>query len=337
EKIYQFKIGSGELTGLIDFFDFKPNSIDVLIYSPSESNQNYSLQINDVPQSNLNDAIQLFDNFPFYHEVSDERISEFWTQLIYQIKKRENERELFENKPENLNKTKKQLIEEFDQKYPKILKKLAKLWNEILDRAGLEFDYESASNPIQLNDNLKAYIKLKSTGKKINYNQLSTGIRNFIFRIGHIYSLYFNREIKRGFLLVDEPENSLFPDFLYDLIDIYQKIITDKNGERNTQSFFATHNPIIAAQFEPYERILLEWDDKGHVQAFKGKAPAGDDPNDLLRQDFRLDHLMGRKGQEMWEEYLNLKKQLRHSKNGDDKDELISKISEIGQLYNFED
>lgn len=313
------------------------NSTDILIYSPSESTTNNYLNIEDVPLTSLDDALQFFREFPYNHEVSDQTISLFWKQLIYLIKKRENEREEYENLPENLNKTKKQLIEEFDEQNPKILKKLAELWNKILDKAGLEFDYESASNPIQLNDNLKAYIKLKSTGEKINYNQLSTGIRNFIFRIGHIYSLYFNREIKKGFLLVDEPENSLFPDFLYELIDIYQEITTDKNGERNTQMFFATHNPIIAAQFEPYERILLEWDENGHVQAFKGKAPVGDDPNDVLRQDFRLDHLMGKKGQEVWQEYLDLKKQLRHTKNGKDKDELISKISKMGQLYNFED
>ena len=312
------------------------NHNDLFIYSPPESQQNLGLTINDVPETNVNNALKLFENHPFYHIISNNNVSEFWTQLLFLIKKRQNEREEFENKSENLNKTKKQLIEEFDEKNPKILKKLADLWNKILEKAGLEFDYESASNPIQLNDNLKAYIKLKSTGQTINYNQLSTGIRNFIFRIGHIYSLYFNREIKKGFLLVDEPENSLFPDFLYDLIDIYEEITTDKNGERNTQMFFATHNPIIAAQFEPYERIILEWDETGHVKAFKGKAPVGDDPNDVLRQDFGLNHLMGRKGQEMWEEYLNLKKQLRHMKNGKDKDELISKISKIGKDYNFE-
>ncbi|MEZ4933900.1 MAG: AAA family ATPase [Saprospiraceae bacterium] len=316
---------------------FSSENHDLLAYAAAESSTNQYLQIDDVPETNVNNALQLFKNFPYYHFVSNDQIIAFWTQLIFLLKKRENEREQFENMVGNLNKTKKQLIEEFDDQNPKILKKLADLWNKILDKAGLEFDYESASNPIQLNDNLKAYIKLKSTGEKINYNQLSTGIRNFIFRIGHIYSLYFNREIKKGFLLVDEPENSLFPDFLYELIDIYQEITTDKNGERNTQMFFATHNPIIAAQFEPYERILLEWDDKGHVQAFKGKAPAGDDPNDVLRQDFRIDHLMGKKGQEVWQEYLDLKKQLRHTKNGKDKDELISKISKIGQLYNFED
>ena len=204
-----------------------------------------------------------------------------------------------------------------------------------MTKTGLEFDAKGANNPIQLNDNLHAYIRLKSTGEKIQYNQLSTGIRNFIFRIGHIYSLYFNREIKRGFLLVDEPENSLFPDFLYDLVEIYQEIVKDKNGENNTQMFFATHNPIIAAQFEPHERIILEWDENGGVKAHKGKSPAGDDPNDVLVNDFGLNHVMGKKGQEMWEEYLRLRKKLRRTEDEKEKEKLIATITKIGSDYNF--
>lgn len=64
-------------------------------------------------------------------------------------------------------------------------------------------------------------------------------------------------------MLLDEPENSLFPDFLLNLIETYQEVMIDKNGENNTQFFVSTHSPIIAAQFEPYERIVLEWNDEG--------------------------------------------------------------------------
>jgi len=79
------------------------------------------------------------------------------------------------------------------------------------------------------------------------------------------FTLYFNREIKNGILLIDEPENSLFPDFLYDLVDTYLGII------QNTQLFMATHSPIIAAQFEPCERVILEFGENGKVYARKGK------------------------------------------------------------------
>jgi hypothetical protein len=328
---------STQLNDLIKSIKLKDNSTDLLINSPAESANNTYMQVGDVPNTNLNASLNLLNHFPFYHEVSEYNITDFWTLLIYLIKKRDNEREIFENRPENLNKTKKQLIEEFDKFNPKILVKISELWNKILAPAGLEFDLENARNPIQLTDNLLAYIRIKSTKQKINYNQLSTGIRNFMFRVGHIYSLYFHREIKNGFLLLDEPENSLFPDFLFELIETYQQIAIDKNNENNTQFFVSTHNPIIAAQFEPYERIILEWNIDGYVDAYKGNAPIGDDPNDVLIKDFKLKNLMGKKGQEVWREYVALRKKLFHSKDDNEKKDLISKINKIGELYNFED
>ncbi len=312
----------------------KHNSNDLLIYCPSESNTNTYLQITDVPSSDLNEAQQLFTNFSFSHVVSDEKVTEFWKLLIYLIKKRDGDRNIFENEPENINKTKKELIEEFEILSPKILDGLAQEWNKILNKTGLYFDANSANNPIQLHDNLKAYIKHKTTNERIEYNQLSTGIRNFIFKIGHIYSLYFNRKIDNGFLFFDEPENSLFPDFLFELVKTLQTIVLDKNKNNNTQLFVSTHNPIVAAQFEPYERIVFSWNETNTVTIKKGTSPIGDDPNDVLSNDFKLKNLMGEAGIQKWEEYVALKKQLARD-NSDNKDELISKILEIGKEYNF--
>ena len=67
-------------------------------------------------------------------------------------------------------------------------------------------------------------------------NRLSTGIRNFLFRIGHLFLLYFNRPVERGFVLIDEPENSLFPDFLFELMSVYEEILRDKSGATHTQA-----------------------------------------------------------------------------------------------------
>jgi len=315
----------------------KDDANDLLVYSPAESPQNTVLASGHIPSVTLNEALALTKHFPYHHLVSDQNVQEFWRLLIYLIKRRESEREEFENRPENLDKTKKQLIEEFEKQNPKIEEKLAELWNEILGRAGLELDIENLKKPVQLTDNLQAYIRHKASKQRIEYSQLSTGIRNFIFRIGHIYSLYFNREIRRGFLLVDEPENSLFPDFLFNLLELYQQIVVDKNGENNTQFFVATHSPIVAAQFQPYERIILEWDENGHVTAHKGHAPVGDDPNDVLEQDFGLENLMGKEGQKMWQHYLDLRKKLRRTDSPAEKEQLLSEITKIGNDYNFEE
>ncbi len=311
------------------------DSGDLLIHCPAESRQNALLLVNDVPKTDLNSALAIFKQQSFLFTVSNQTISDFWKQLIYLIKKRENDREEFEKHPDNINKSKKNLLEEFDVTNPDILKSIADIWNDILGKAKLRFDYENAKRPIQLTENLQAYI-VNNKNERIGYNKLSTGVRNFIFRFGHIKSLYFNREIKRGLLLVDEPENSLFPDFLLNIIEQYEKVTTDKNGERNTQMFFATHSPIIAAQFEPHERIILEWNDKGSVSASSGVSPIGDDPNDILYQDFKMTEIVSQKGQEVWKAYLDLKKKLSREKDDVKKKEIAEEILKIGREYKFE-
>jgi hypothetical protein len=312
---------------------FNNNSNDLLIYSPAESNTNEYLKISDVPLTNVNEALKLFSNMPYYSLVSSETVSNFWRLLIYNLKKRDEDRENYER--ENLTKTKAQLIDEFNKENPEILKSLANIWNKILGKSYLEFDVDEARNPIQLTDNLRAYIKVKSINKVIRYNALSTGIRNFIFRIGHIYSLYFNREVDRAFLLIDEPENSLFPDILLELIDVYNEIVVDKRGQNNTQMFFATHNPIVAAQFKPFERVILDWNEDATVKTFKGSAPEGDDPNDVLKKDFAINELMGHKGLAEWIRYLELKRELKKTTNSEKKMEIAAEINRIGQSYNF--
>lgn len=301
--------------------------IDLIGYKPSESRNNLALGLNDVPQSSVNEAQKLFSNIPKFHEISNATINSFWRNVIYLIRKRDSDYKVFQNA--NKKKTIEEVEKLFDKENPKFLKKLAILWNKILDNANLYFDEENANDPVQLEDNLKAYIKHKGTDSKVAYNQLSTGIRDFIFKLGHIYSIYYNREVESGILLIDEPENSLYPDFLYDLIENYQSIT------HNTQLFFATHSPIIASQFKPHERLILEFNEDGSVFSRKGVAPEGDDPNDILEDDFLVKSIMTKVGQEKWNRYLEIKDLLRKDKNNVNKDELISEMSKIGSLYKF--
>ncbi len=305
------------------------------IYSPAESYNNEYLKIEDAPDTSLGDALALKEKLPVYVQVDSSTVKEFWNVLIYLIRERESQRSEFENRDENLEKTKKELIKLFDSENPKILDRIATIWNKILDKAGLEFDLSNVNNPIQKTDNLKASIKLKNSGKVLKYNELSTGIRNFIFRIGHICSLYFNRQIESGFLLIDEPENSLYPDFLIDILDLYLDAVKDKRDKNNTQLFMATHSPLVAGQFEPEEKIILDWNNNGFVDVRKGKSPAGDDPNDVLKEDFGLSEVLGKKGIEMWQRFVTLKQQLVSDSNGIDQQSVIDEIVKIQELYKF--
>jgi ABC-type multidrug transport system ATPase subunit len=66
-------------------------------------------------------------------------------------------------------------------------------------------------------------------------------------------------ETQHKIILFDEPERSLFPDVQRTLIKYY----TDLAPE--AQFFFATHSPIIASQFEPWEIVELKFDESGNV------------------------------------------------------------------------
>lgn len=313
------------------------NNIQILVNSLSYVKGENAVFEEAHPSSTVNEALKLFDNFPIVNEISTNTINNFWQKLIYHIKKRENDRSIFENAEENLNKTKRELIEEFNANEPNILEELAQLWNNILEKGNLYFDYENANKPIQLTDNLMAYIKAKTTGETIPYNKLSTGIKNFIFQLGHLKAIHFNRDIDNSFLLVDEPSQGLFPDFVYDLVEMYESVVTP-----NTQIFMATHNPIVAAQFEPHERFILDFDETGYVTVKRGVSPIGDDPNDILHDDFLVENLMPKQGVKAWQRYKNLKREIhflsqKQPQNGEREklDELIKEMSDLGSKYHF--
>lgn len=331
----EFRLEPDDEAALLAELALRSGGEDLLIDARCESSNNSALGISDVPKTSVSDALGLFKEFPFFHEVSNQTVSQMWRVLVFLLKKRDNDREVFENLPENLSKTKRQLIDEFDAVHPKPLHELALVWNRILGQAGLELDETGANNPIQLNDNLHAYIRLIESKERIPYNKLSTGMRDFLFRLGHIHLLFLNGRVQRGFLLVDEPENSLFPDFLYNLIDDYAKVVQGPGANETTQMFFATHSPIIAAQFEPWARIFLDWDGAGKVVARKGHAPIGDDPNDLLTKDFELPNLMGKEGLVKWLEYLELRKRIRRASDPLEKEALLEQAMALATSYDF--
>ena len=310
-------------------------SNSLLAFMSAEAKTNQALHIEDVPATKLNDALALMKQIPYHHQISTETVQKMWQMLVYLVKRRESDRQDFELRHENLSKTKQQLIDEFDNFYPDVLDKIAELWDPILEPAGLEFDRKNAKIPVQLSENLKAYVRLRGTGERIQYSDLATGIRNVLFNVGYLFLLYFNRKIEHGLVLIDEPENSLFPDFLFELMTTLDRIVGDQ-----TQMFVATHSPIVAAQFEPHERIILEFDDERFVTAAKGSAPKGDDPNDVLLQDFRLPEVMGPAGRDAWSRYVELRQQIRRKRDSSqhaDLEKLLEQAADLGRRYGFVD
>lgn len=265
-----------------------------------------------------------------HNTVGPQQADEFWKILMAQIAKREEQFRAFIAQPENRQRTVAEVEAEFDRAHPEVLPRLAELWNPILERAGLELAVDDVKLPSQLGDRLEARVRVKATGQPLPYNQLSSGFREFLFRLGYIRALYFGREVRHGFAFIDEPENSLHPDLLYDLVDVHYEL-----GE-NTQLFMATHSPIVAAQFRPEERVLLDFDENGFVIAERGHAPTGDDPNDVLRKDFQVKSIYGRKGLEKWRRFVELRSLIEREMDVSKQKELAREYLEIGHAYGFD-
>lgn len=304
---------------------------DLSVFAQADSNLGILAEMR-LPKTNLSDALALSPaKFPIQQFINSESIREFWALLIYHIKQRESRYSEFRRLPENKRRIVEDVDREFEEKNPDVLRPLAKLWSEILDSAGLVFDYEKAKLPVQLTDNLEAYVHLKDSGERLGYNQLSTGIRQFLFRLGHIFAIHYNQSSASSLVLIDEPENSLFVDLQRKLVSLYQK------AAPGAQLFMATHSPLIAAQFKPEERFILEFDPDrpGKVIARRGVAPEGDDPNDVLTQDFGMEEVMSEAGVLAWERYIKARRTMQQGKTESERDAATQEYHELGQTYHF--
>ena len=138
------------------------------------------------------------------------------------------------------------------QKNPNPIEKLAQKLNPILRKFYLtiktSFDFQSL-------EDLK-FIKIQSMdGTEIPYHGWSTGTKQFILTITPLFQLNTEDTI----ILVDEPERSLYPDIQTEIIDYYTELAP------RAQFFFATHSPIIASTFEPWEIVELKFNEQGIV------------------------------------------------------------------------
>lgn len=303
----------------------------VTVYCPPDSElAPNSSNITDLPSANLNKALAFLKLPRTKFMVGQDKVSDFWKLLIALIKDREARLIEYNRRPENQHRTISEVEREFLAQNPDILKELAQFWDPILSKAGLRFDYEKASQPVQLTDNLKAYIYLAAENAVLPYADLSTGIRSFLFRLGHLFTIFRYHSGKGGVVLIDEPENSLYPDFLFDLLGHYERTAP------GAQLFFATHSPIVAAQFKPEERFILEFDPDLGVNVRRGVTPEGDDPNDVLLKDFAVRTLYGEKGLASWNRFRELSRLIDSECDATARKPLLKEYLELGRTYNFD-
>ena len=200
---------------------------------------------------------------------------------------------------------------------PNELEKFAEELNPLLEKLNLEVDLVNTEYSIP--------IKNKKTDEIIPIQNTSTGTKGLLLSFLPLFSL----DTTDSIILIDEPERSLYPDMQMDLMEHYQRLAPD------AQFIVATHSPFIAASFEPEERFILYFDEEGKVAVRRGTSPIGDDPNDMLKNDFGLEFLMNKEGLKAFERFKTLKKRLASEKDEEEKDKLLSEILVLAKAYKF--
>jgi len=100
------------------------------------------------------------------------------------------------------------------------------------------------------------FIKVEDYNKNEIPNGLwSTGTKQVILSALPLYLL----KPKHTVILFDEPERSLYPDLQRTIVDYYSSLADD------CQFFYATHSPIIASSFDPWEIIELKFNNEGKI------------------------------------------------------------------------
>lgn len=299
-----------------------------LLYLSSEVISKDAIYIfNQNPLSILNDSV--LDKYSGFHKgagapnylIEFGNNVEIWFSLLYKIldyRKRFTQMasELI-NKGAigDINKLNNQ-FNKWSEANPNPLTPFAEKFNPILNKLNLEIDL--------INTEFTIPIKSKIKDEVIPVSGLSTGTKGLLLSMFPLYEL----DTKDAIVLVDEPERSLFPDMQIDLMQHYQNLAPE------TQIIVATHSPFIAASFDPEERFILYFDNNGKVAVRRGESPKGDDPNDMLRNDFNVDYYNDF-GKQAYQTYLNLKIKVKQETEPEKKKKLIVELATLGDKYNF--
>jgi len=230
----------------------------------------------------------------------------------------------------------KQEMQEWESKNENVVEQISDKLNPILNKFNLEL--------AKIDPNQKSYndltIKDLSNENIIKYENLSTGTKNLI---ATFIPLKIHNP-KDSIILIDEPENSFYPDIQRKLTELYMEV-----GENN-QVIFATHSPLIASSFEPWEVVELKFDKNNQVyreKYFEGDIDHIDnytlDPRMLTwtgiltdifdiksssNSDFRENALI---------EFNILKEEIKNIEDIEKKEELFKKLQNLGKklgIYN---
>ncbi|MBV8254846.1 MAG: ATP-binding protein [Chitinophaga sp.] len=323
EAIFNGKISS-ESNGKSFIEDYFSRFIK-LVYLGSDSindasirvfDQNPSDLLHNLPQNNQEWLQSSGDHQHYMFEFSESQDLHVWSSLLDDILKYRKKITQMASELISKGSMTPAELQEWLKSNPNPLIDFAKNFNPILERLNLEVDIIDTEYPVP--------IKPKFGRNVIPISKLSTGTKGLLLSFFPLHQL----NTKDAIILVDEPERSLFPDIQVELISHYERLAPE------AQLIVATHSPFIAAAFQPYERFILYFDEDGNVAVRNGQSPIGDDPNDILKNDFQVNYY-NEAGQKAYRDYLALKQKMSQETDIQKKKALLLELNHLGNQYNF--
>ena len=125
-------------------------------------------------------------------------------------------------------------------------------------------------------------------GDEIRIDDLSTGEKQIVIRGG--YMLKYQKSIQSNFILIDEPELSLHPEWQKKILQFYKRLFTDENGSQTAQIFVATHSPFIVHNFSRYNDkiVVLNKDENDNISVLKKPTYYSYDNNVTIEKAFNI-------------------------------------------------
>jgi predicted ATP-dependent endonuclease of OLD family len=251
---YDFTKSGGSIEfkdALEEYLQFTDKIKNQFIYFPAE----LKFDINKNKEGNIADKKVI--------DFSDYNLGDVWNIVLTEIQKYREKLLVFKQnianvaQEENVDIAKIQKeIKKLETWQKKVKNPLASLADECLDPLLKEFNLKIKREFEFQKQSDFSFINVEDLeGNTIPQNLFSTGTKQVIFSAVPLYLL----KPEDALILFDEPERSLYPNIQKILIDYYTKLAI------NSQFFFATHSPIIASSFEPWEIVELKFDNKGKV------------------------------------------------------------------------
>ena len=260
-------------------------------------------------------------------DFSFENVSKTWEDILEDIrqhqaqelllKKKIADIELFEYSTEEeklIEKEKKTgEYKKWSVQNPDPLKALAEQYlDPLLFNVGLKTQTDTGLETIR-----SGFIQLQTlAGQYVPRTFWSTGTRHLVETTLPLYQL----KPQNAVILIDEPERSLYPDIQKSIIDTYVDLAPE------CQFFFATHSPIIAASFEPWEIVELKFDNE-HKYVYRDLHYEGQNHVDnykyypeylrwdsILERIFELEEEGGKKRLKALEKLAQIKSRLKKLK-----------------------